>query len=289
MRAKYPHAFFYTEANGPYAAKGHEYRYNYDTHWLFPALTPIVDPRGGPAATQNLLSQGTLSWPDAARWLEELRATSPKGMTIVFQTDSHDSAEWCGFMGGQYNCEAYGPQMHRVLFALMNFMDGALMSLYGAQKGNEAFYSQLAALCREPIMAQGECDYTGATANNPESAVVAWRHGSALRVYVGNLENRAKTITLRLPVAKGHYRATERLCGRSSISFAGNQFSFPYSPATPWYGISASNHHNPKPLPPRKPMRREPICFFHFIHAAASFGGILEIVRPFSFFTLDSL
>lgn len=48
VRAKYPHAFFYTEANGPYAAKGHEYRYNYDTHWLFPALTPIVDPRGGP-------------------------------------------------------------------------------------------------------------------------------------------------------------------------------------------------------------------------------------------------
>lgn len=230
VRAKYPHAFFYTEANGPYAAKGHEYRYNYDTHWLFPALTPIVDPRGGPAATQNLLSQGTLSWPDAARWLEELRATSPKGMTIVFQTDSHDSAEWCGFMGGQYNYEAYGPQMHRVLFALMNFMDGALMSLYGAQKGNEAFYSQLAALCREPIMAQGECDYTGATADDPKSAVVAWRHGSALRVYVGNLENRAKTITLRLPVAKGHYRATERLCGRSSISFAGNQFSLSLQP-----------------------------------------------------------
>ena len=137
----------------------------------------------------------TLSWADAAMWLTEMRLTTPAGMAIVFQTDSHDSCEWGGYIGGQYNREAFGEDMHRALYALVNALDGGLMSFYGAAKGSEDFYVWLADKMRDPVM-KGECSYTAVTCDDPKTALIQWTNGSARRLFAINLERRTKRIAL---------------------------------------------------------------------------------------------
>lgn len=194
IHAKYPDILFYTEANGPYSGKGHELRYNYDCHWMYPGLCPVIDRRGAPIHVLNYASMNTLSWPDAAMWLTEMQLTSPEGLTIVFQTDSHDSCEWGGYPGGQYNREAYGSDVHRALYALVNCLKGGLMSFYGAQEGNEDFYADLAAALKAHPAMQGTCSYTAVTSDDPKTALILWTRGGDRLLAVINLENRSKQI-----------------------------------------------------------------------------------------------
>ncbi|GHU74432.1 hypothetical protein AGMMS49992_15850 [Clostridia bacterium] len=229
IHTDFPKTVFYTEANGPYSAKGHEYRYNYDMHWMFPALMPIVDPRGASPHTLNLISMNTLSWPDAALWLSELRQTSPKGMAIVYQTDSHDSAEWGGYVGGQYNREAYGEAAHRVLYGIVNFLDGALMSIYGAQKGNEDFYKTLGSLMLDRVMLEGDCDLLGVRADDQKTATILWSFGKDRRLFVGNMENRPKQVALSLSLPQQTYTATDRLSG-GMVFFDGTALTLDLKP-----------------------------------------------------------
>ncbi|RIE03849.1 alpha-amylase family glycosyl hydrolase [Cohnella faecalis] len=74
----YPDLIFYTEGMGPLAAKYHEFRYNYDFHWIYPALSPVRDERGMSTMFWNPASENTLSWSDLAQWLEEQRTTVPR-------------------------------------------------------------------------------------------------------------------------------------------------------------------------------------------------------------------
>lgn len=217
VHARYPHAIFYTEANGPMTGAYHDYRYNYDIHWAYPGLCPIIDPRGASKFTQNFASQGTLTWPDFAQWLEELQAATPKNMVIVHQTDSHDSGEWSGFSGGQFGYEAFGKDAHRVLLGMVNFCDGALMSYYGAQQDNEAYYQKLLPLRDLPVFANGNCCYTALQCDDQKTVTLLWQDGQRAAAYIGNLEGKRKTVTLTAnrewtPV-KEQYTARDLLTG----------------------------------------------------------------------------
>lgn len=199
VNARYPHAVYYTEARAPGAAHGHEYRYNYDYHWLYPALCEVVDIRRMANLTYNYGSANTLSWPDAALWCAENAAISPKGMAIVQQVDSHDSCEWGGFVGGQYNREAFGDEAYEVLFAVAAFLGGAMMTLYGASWGHEEYVGKVLALRREEeVFARGRCDILGLTADDPKVATILWTCEDTLGAFVGNLTKNEKTCTLTL-------------------------------------------------------------------------------------------
>jgi hypothetical protein len=190
---KYPNTVFYTETNGPLAAHGHEYRYNYDHHWIWPGLIRFTDPRGMAAGIMNFASVGTLSWPDCAEWLNEARLALPEGLTIIHQVDSHDAHEWLGCMGGQFNREAFGLQVHKALMGLAAFMDGGFMSYYGAQKGSEDYYRAVLNARKLPVM-HGTCLYTSCTADNPKLAVILRRKGNEWAIYAANLtEKRVHT------------------------------------------------------------------------------------------------
>lgn len=199
VRDRFPDVFFYTEANGPMTVRDHELRYNYDLHWLYPALAPVTDRRGAAPGIFSLISNNTLSWPQAAAWLTEAAVSRPPGMTVVNHVDSHDSHEWLGAQGGQFNREAYGDDMHRPLLTLSLFMDGAFMSFLGAEEGHEDFYRSLLNIKGHDILMHGECSYTSVRADDPKTACIIWELEEQWILFAGNLEAREKQVRLSFP------------------------------------------------------------------------------------------
>jgi glycosidase len=193
---RYPHFFFYTEGIGPLMAKCHDYRYNYDFHWIYPALSRIQDKRGMSRLFWNPASENTLTWHDLAEWLEEQRIIVPRGISVVHQTDSHDAHEWAGFWQGQFNREVFGPELHRVYVAMALFMEGSFMSYFGAELGNEAFYADLLPMKDLPLFSQGTCSYTDVRTSDPKVFCIMWRYENEWAIVLGNLESRDKEIGL---------------------------------------------------------------------------------------------
>lgn len=195
----HPHAFFYTEARAPGAGNGHEYRYNYDYHWLYPSLCRVVDPRGMAPMVHNYASENTMSWADAALWCEENAAIQPRGLVIMHQVDSHDSCEWAGYIGGQFNRQAFSDACYEVLFTLSALLGGGMMALYSSYDGHEDYVSRVLHLRLENrIFREGTCCYTALSADDKKTACLFWQCGLESAAVIGNLEDCAKAVTLRL-------------------------------------------------------------------------------------------
>lgn len=195
----HPNAFFYTEARAPGAGNGHEYRYNYDYHWLYPSLCKVVDPRGMAPMVHNYASENTMAWADAALWCEENAAIQPRGVVIMHQVDSHDSCEWAGYIGGQFNRQAFSDECYEVLFTLSALLGGGMMTLYSSYEGHEAYVSSVLHLRLENrIFREGDCHYTALSADDKKTACLLWQCASESAAVIGNLENRVKNVTLRL-------------------------------------------------------------------------------------------
>lgn len=191
-----PELFYYTEGLGPLMAKYHEYRYNYDFHWIYPALSAIQDERGMSRLFSDPGSENTLTWYDLSDWLEEHRLVVPRGISIVHQTDSHDSHEWGGFWQGQFNWEAFGSRLHRVHLAMALFMDGSFMSFYGAEQDNESYYRDILPLKDLPLFVKGTCSYTSVRTSDPKVFCITWQYDRVWAIIMGNLEEYEKRIEL---------------------------------------------------------------------------------------------
>ena len=203
---EHPHAFFYTEARAPGAGNGHEYRYNYDYHWLYPSLCRVVDPRGMAPMVHNYGSENTMSWADAALWCAENAAIQPRGVVTMQQVDSHDSAEWSGYVGGQFNREAFGGACYEVLFTLAALLGGGMMALYTSYEGHEAYVSAVLKLrLNAPVFRYGDCRHTALSADDRKTACLFWTHEGDAAMFVGNLADEDKTVTVRLE--RGAYPA----------------------------------------------------------------------------------
>ena len=190
---------FYTESSGILTGKAHGYRYNYDTYWaLWGALAPIVDERGSYLFYYNYALENTLTWPDYAQWYEEMRATMPKNMVIVNHVDSHDYHERTRYVGGQYGRQLYGEAIHKVLFGMVAFLDGGVMSYYGAQRGLEDYYGQILSLrSTHEVFRDGVFSATAIEVDDPKTIAILWRNEFEWGIYMGNLENNPKRVTMR--------------------------------------------------------------------------------------------
>ena len=214
---EHPHAFFYTEARAPGAGNGHEYRYNYDYHWLYPSLCRVVDPRGMAPMVHNYGSENTMSWADAALWCAENAAIQPRGVVTMHQVDSHDSAEWSGYVGGQFNREAFGGACYEVLFTLAALLGGGMMALYTSYEGHEAYVSVVLKLrLNAPVFRYGDCRHTALSADDRKTACLFWTHEGDAAMFVGNLADEGKTVTVRLE--RGAYPADVSVRLRDMIS-----------------------------------------------------------------------
>ena len=214
---EHPHAFFYTEARAPGAGNGHEYRYNYDYHWLYPSLCRVVDPRGMAPMVHNYGSENTMSWADAALWCAENAAIQPRGVVTMQQVDSHDSAEWSGYVGGQFNREAFGGACYEVLFTLAALLGGGMMALYTSYEGHEAYVSVVLKLrLNAPVFRYGDCRHTALSADDRKTACLFWTHEGDAAMFVGNLADEGKTVTVRLE--RGAYPADVSVRLRDMIS-----------------------------------------------------------------------
>ncbi|MFC5407504.1 alpha-amylase family glycosyl hydrolase [Cohnella soli] len=199
VAAAYPGKIMYTEGCGPLVARYHPYRYNYDYHWIYPAMANVTDPRGMSDKFWRKTSENTLTWRDLAEWLEEAEAAMPEGISVVHQTDSHDSHEWAGFHHGQFNREAFGPEAHRVLVGTAAFMNGGFMSFYGAEQGNEAFYRSIMGIREHnETMAAGECNYRGIVASDPRIIAILWTYRQRWLLFIANPDNDTKRVELSI-------------------------------------------------------------------------------------------
>jgi len=212
VAVQYPHKIMYTEGCGPLVARYHPYRYNYDYHWIYPAMATVIDPRGMSDKFWRKASENTLVWSDLAEWLEEAEAAIPDGIEVVHHTDSHDSHEWAGFHQGQFNREAFGLDAHRVFVGMAAFMKGGFMSFYGAELGNEAFYRRLLPLRHHKTVAFGDCSYTGMIADDSRIIAILWTNGQRWLLYVANSDGAEKSVEMRLSRSKHtHFIQTDSL------------------------------------------------------------------------------
>ena len=200
LKQEYPGVHFYTESSGILTGRSHDYRYNYDTYWaLWGALTPITSPRSSYLFYFNYAVENTLTWQDYAQWYTEMRATMANNMVIVNHVDSHDYHERTRYVGGQFGRELYGLEMHRVLFGMVAFLDGGVMSYYGAQKGSEDYYAKIIELRSSyNVFRNGECLLTKVETDDPKTIAILWKHEYEWGIYLGNLEHREKTVKLRI-------------------------------------------------------------------------------------------
>lgn len=256
----HPDVIFYCEGRGPIAGQAHDLRYSYDFWWVaWGALAPIVDPRGSFHVFSNYLNENSLSWQDFAQWYEEELAADPVGLTIVHHIDSHDLHEKERLIGGRFSRELYGLNMHRVLFGIIAFLGGALMSYYGAQFGSEAFYRKVLDLRSSmPLFRKGNCSCTALSTDDAKTAAILWKYGTQWGFYLGNLENTAKEIVLHwtqpgLPEGDA-FCLVDLLGNGTSRTFTAGQlsegltFSLPACAAQLWVEKSAIEKSNERRL-----------------------------------------
>ena len=200
LKKEFPDVHFYTESSGILTGRAHDYRYNYDTYWaLWGALTPIADQRTSYLFYYNYAIENTLTWPDYAQWYEEMRASMAGNMVIVNHVDSHDYHERTRYVGGQYGRDLYGLDMHRVLFGMVAFLDGGVMSYYGAQRGSEQYYSKILELrSSHDVFRNGEFSATQVETDDPKTIAIFWKNAYEWGIYLGNLEHKAKKVRLRI-------------------------------------------------------------------------------------------
>ncbi|RIE03872.1 hypothetical protein D3H35_10000 [Cohnella faecalis] len=98
----YPDLIFYTEG----MALLRQSTTSFATTTIFIGYTRIIACPGRTGNVDDVLEPGIGKYAeldDLAQWLEEQRTTVPPGLTIVHQTDSHDSHEWAAFWQGQFH------------------------------------------------------------------------------------------------------------------------------------------------------------------------------------------
>lgn len=136
----------------------------------------------------------------ARRSLAFLRQYRLPGMPVVHWVDCHDSV-WFAAAGEQWTREMYGLDATRALLALCCFLDGALMTFAGGERGVEEETAKLLRLRRElaPLRA-GHCDELAVGCDH-ERVLPVWREleGEWL-VGVINFSDRPARASLRLPL-----------------------------------------------------------------------------------------
>ena len=133
------------------------------------------------------------------------------------QVDSHDSAEWSGYVGGQFNREAFGGACYEVLFTLAALLGGGMMALYTSYEGHEAYVSAVLKLrLNAPVFRHGDCRHTALSADDRKTACLFWTHEGDAAMFVGNLADEGKTVTVRLE--RGAYPADVTLRLRDMIT-----------------------------------------------------------------------
>jgi hypothetical protein len=173
-----PEVIFYTESTGALPYVSYELSYNYDEHWLYEGLLPLLSKRGYAGGFL-----GKISARDMAEWLEMRRLVLPNGLLRVHHADSHDSHEWGGL--GMYRKEAFGVDGARLLFAWSAFIDGGVMNFVWAEKGSEDFYRRVLEL-RESTRAMGvgSCDYLALRPSSDRVFSPLWRSAEGLAIPV---------------------------------------------------------------------------------------------------------
>ncbi|MGD0501004.1 MAG: alpha-amylase family glycosyl hydrolase [Bryobacteraceae bacterium] len=183
-----PDVVFYTESQGPLPHFSYDLSYDYDEHWLYQALLPLLTTRG-----YGVKPLGKTDARGLADWLEMRRLVLPDGLIRVHHLDSHDSYERpnrleatpTGGGLGMYGKEAFGVEGARLLFAWAAFMDGGVMNYVWAEKGSEDFYRRVLALREStPAMHDGSCDYLALRPSSNRVFAPLWRGGGNLAIPV---------------------------------------------------------------------------------------------------------
>ena len=154
MKRQQPDALLYTEPSGVLFRQSMDLTYNYDEHWLIPA---IVRP-------ERELARNPLGIRDArdlAHWFRDKAAALPAGATTARHIDSHDSF-WWPLPGFKWRREQYGVPATRALMATWALTGGAYMMFVGGEEQIEADLRRVNRLRREePTIGQGVADYDG--------------------------------------------------------------------------------------------------------------------------------
>ena len=170
-----PEVVFYSESLGALPYLSYELSYNYDEHWLYEGLLPLLSRRSYYGSWPGAQFLGKTNTRDMAEWLEMRRLVLPNGLIRVHHLDSHDSQ--------MYGKEAFGVDGARLLFAWSSFMDGGVMNYVGAEKGSEDFYRRVLELREStPAMRAGSCDYLALRPSSDRVFAPLWRSGEGMAI-----------------------------------------------------------------------------------------------------------
>ncbi len=172
-----PDVVFYSESIGPLPHISYDLSYNYDEHWLYEGLLPVISKRSYYGAWPVAQFVGKTNTRDMAEWLEMRRLVLPNGLIRVHHLDSHDSQ--------MYGTEAFGSEGARLLFAWSSFIDGGVMNYAGGEKGSEDFYRRVLELkLSTRAMLNGSCDYLALRPSSDRVFAPLWRSGDDVAIPV---------------------------------------------------------------------------------------------------------
>ena len=189
LQTEDPNLLLLTEACGPSAACGHDAYLSVSMmRWCQWAFEKVECDRGTLAREHNLLTEGTLCWPEYAQWYEESRAAMPGNFLPIHCMDTYKSVEWTMFLGRQFTSELFGQSAHQVLSGILMFTPGGFLAYDGAQKGSEEVYRRLLTARRDEKACHGECSLTAVTASDARVATILWINEGEWLLFAANLD-----------------------------------------------------------------------------------------------------
>lgn len=197
LKARRDDILFYTEPSGPLFRHTMDLTYNYDEEWLSGSLMDVVSPRG--YAGSATYDGRRLTAREVAAWLHDRQMALPAGAETVHHLDSHDTFWWGE--KAQFRHEAFGLEAARALFALYACLDGGVMVYTGAERGSEAFYSQLLRVRQQtPALRYGRCDTTAIDSDHDRVLALLRTTGHEHAIPVINLGAAPCRVTLTVPL-----------------------------------------------------------------------------------------
>jgi glycosidase len=191
-----PDVVLYTEPPGPLFRRDFDLNYNYDEHWTFPSLLPVISPRG--FAGERTFDGGRITARELMIWLEDRRRVLPPRSVTVHHLDSHDTF-WWGRLA-QFRHEAFGREAANALFALCAFLDGGVMNYVGGEVGAEDFYRRIIQLKRElPELRDGVCDYVEGRTDRDDVLALLWTDDHGVAIPLISFAASAVSCTVRFP------------------------------------------------------------------------------------------
>jgi hypothetical protein len=174
---------FYVESMDPNITRTANLQYTYDTYW----------------GVIEALGRGTINPALARQRLAYIAATRVDGIVDVNTVDSHDTCWWFK-VGNKWARERYSPEMARLLFALVSFLDAGVQMYSGGEVGMEEWVTRLLGLRRDvPVLRDGVCLPDSITCDS-ESTIPLWRSvGSEWIVPIIHFGARQGAVHLDLP------------------------------------------------------------------------------------------